>query len=290
MNVLFLGGNGYLGSKIVRLLASEGNKIVCTKRAESDLSRLEDIKDKIIWIPASVDAIDVATQYTSFDYVLNVACNYGRSNVLYDNVIEANIEFPLNVLNKAVESGVRNFLTIGTGLPEEFNMYSFSKKIFGDFGRFYGSKHNINFYNLKLEMFYGSDEPKNRFLPSVICKMIKGEEVDTTLGTQRRDIIAVSDIVSAVMLVLNSHLSGYHDIAVGTGVAPSVSEIIDFIWEETGKKSKVNKGAILMRENEPDCIADTTLLKSLGKWNPIDWKVGIQQLILDMKIEISGGN
>ncbi len=36
------------------------------------------------------------------DYVLNMACNFGRCNVLYDNVIDANIVFPLKVLNSAV--------------------------------------------------------------------------------------------------------------------------------------------------------------------------------------------
>ena len=91
MNILILGGNGYIGSKVTRELLAAGHSVVYTKRANSDLSRLQDIQNQIRWIPASIDGVEAAAQYTKFDYVLNMVCNYGRSNVLYDVVINANI-------------------------------------------------------------------------------------------------------------------------------------------------------------------------------------------------------
>ena len=224
-------------------------------------------------------------EYDHFDLILNMACSYGRKSVLYNNVIEANIDFPLHVLNCAVERGTKRFLTIGTGLPDELNMYSFSKKMFSEFGKYYASYHNIDFYNLKLEMFYGADEPENRFIPSLINKMIIGDDVNVTLGTQRRDIIAVEDILRAIMMVIDSTLRGYQEISVGTGIAPSISELVDFVWEQTGKKSNVNKGAVPMRANEPNCIADTKILCALGEWHPISWKQGIKHMITKI-----GGN
>lgn len=289
MNILILGGNGYLGSKVTHSLIEKGHTVVCTKRNHSDLFRLKDITDQINWIPASIDAVETATRYTTFDYVINMACNYGKGNVLYDNVLEANIEFPLRVLNKTVEGGTKYFLTIGTGLPDELNMYSFSKKMFSEFGRFYSEKHQITFNSLLLEMFYGADEPQNRFLPSIINKMIHGEDVDITLGTQHRDIICSDDIVKAIMTVVGSDLSGYHEIPVGTGKAPTISEIVDFIWEMTGKRSQVHKGAIPMRKNEPDCVADTSILRGLGDWHPIPWKKGVEDMINKMR-KFGGGN
>lgn len=279
LNILILGGNGYLGSKVTRKLVEEGYSVVCTKRASSNLSRIEDIKDRIQWIPASIDAVETAAQYVPFDYVINMACNYGRGTLLYRNVLDANIEFPLEVLNKTVEMGTKRYLTIDTGLPDSFNMYSFSKKMFSEFGRFYVEKHGIDFMNLQLEMLYGADEPESRFLPSVIHGMVKGTEVNTTVGTQHRDIIAVSDVVNAIMLVFKSDLHGYQDIPVGTGIAPSISDVIDFIWDETGQRSKVNKGAYPMRPDEPDCIADASKMRSIGDWKPVPWQVGIRQMI-----------
>lgn len=282
MRFLILGGNGYIGSKVVRLLVEAGHNVVCTKRENSDLSRLKDIRNQIEWISTSIDEIGLLLKSTSFDYVINMACNYGRANVLYEDVIEANIEFPLKVINRAVENGTRDFITLGTGLPDDFNMYTFSKKVFGNFGKFYVEKHHVNFTCLKLEMFYGADEPMDRFVPSVIRKMINGKDVKTTLGTQKRDIVSSEDVVKAIMMVINVNPKGYNEIDVGTGVCPSVGELVDFIWEETGRKSVIHKGEIPMRPDEPDCVANIEKLRELGDWNPVEWKTGISKMIQDM--------
>ena len=283
MNVLVLGGTGYLGSKLVRMLHDKGNNVIVTKRANSDISKLAGLKNVRI-IPASVDAVEVTAGYIKFDYMINAACNYGRENVLYGDVIEANIEFPLKMLNKLVENGTKNFMTIGTGLPNDFNMYSFSKKMFAEFGKFYVDKHDVNYCALLLEMFYGADEPANRFLPSLIRKMINGEEVSVSIGSQKRDIIAVSDILKAIEQILFSDKTlGYREIPVGTGVSPTIAEIVDYIWDETGRVSTINWGAFPMRENEPDCCADISILQEYGVWDPIFWKDGISQMINEVK-------
>ena len=90
-------------------MVEAGYCVVCTKRATSNLSRLTGITDKIQWIPASIDAVETAAQYVPFDYVFNMACNYGRGTLLYGNVLDANIEFPLEVLNKTVEMGTKRY-------------------------------------------------------------------------------------------------------------------------------------------------------------------------------------
>ncbi len=283
MNYLILGGNGYIGSKITRELYQDGHTVVCTKRVSSDVSRLDDLSEVVRWIPASVDAIESVVQFMKIDCVLNLVCNYGKTNVLYDGVIEANIEFPLKVLNTVVGHGIKKFLTIGTGLPDNLNMYSFSKKVLNEFGKYYVEKHGIDYNCLKLEMFYGADEPVTRFIPATMTKMINGDIVETTIGTQKRDIISVSDTIKAIKMVLYSNVKGYNEIPVGTGYALRISEIVDYIWMQTGCKSEVCKGAIPMRNDESDCVADTTFLRTLGEWNPIPWTMGLDQMIQQMR-------
>ena len=57
MNVLVLGGNGCIGSKATRALIEANHSVVCTKRASSDLSRLDDLKEKIKWIHLKMKSI-----------------------------------------------------------------------------------------------------------------------------------------------------------------------------------------------------------------------------------------
>ena len=283
MKVLVLGGNGYLGRKVVEMLRHE-NEVTCSIRDENIRHLFNERGFNTI--VSSYSSISDELKNNHYDAVLNSVCNYGRSEFIYGDVIEANIEFPLKILDYAVANGTNRFITIGTGLPDSLNMYSYSKKMFSEFGRFYVSKKNIDFINLKLEMFYGADEPDDRFLPSTIRKMILGKEVNTTFGTQHRDIIYIGDILKAIQMVFDSNLKGYNEIYVGTGIAPTISEIVDYIWNLTGKKSIVNKGAIPMRDEEPDCVADTTILKEIGEWNPVYWKDGLKNMIYAISNEI----
>lgn len=291
MNLLVLGGNGYLGSKVLSLLNGEGgHHLVCTARPTSDLSRIRDLLDSgsLRCIAATPEAVSAVMQYVNFDAVLNLACSYGRKGMLYPNVLEANLDFPLRVLNCAAEQGVRKYITVGTALPGEMNMYSFSKQMFGSFGQYYAEHYGISFTHLRLEMFYGADSPRNRFLPDMVRKMLLGEQVDVTIGTQHRDIIALEDILLIVRAVLRSELPGYQELMVGTGVAPTISELVDFVWEETGRRSKVCKGAVPMRENEPDCVGDPSgLAEFMGaSWQPVYWKDGIRRMITEMKEQL----
>lgn len=286
LEFLVLGGNGYLGSKVVHALVRNGHVVVCTRREHSDLKRLEESAGRIELIQSSAAAVDEAMRQRNFMCVVNAACNYGRGSCTLADVVEANLGFPLEVLGKSVENGIKRFLTIGTSLPESLNLYSFTKKIFADFGRFYSHKNKITFYNMQPEMFYGSDEPEDRFIPELIGRMLDGKDINVTVGTQRRDLIAVGDVVDAVVKVVDSEFfsvsKGYREIPVGTGIAPTISELVDYIWDQTGRKSKVNKGAVSMRDDEPDCIADCRVMAGIAEWNPVFWKDGIGRMVREM--------
>ena len=70
MRFLILGGNGYLGSKIINELSKDKHRIVATKRDRSDISRVK--TNNIFWIPAKAEAIKTAMLYESFDWILFV--------------------------------------------------------------------------------------------------------------------------------------------------------------------------------------------------------------------------
>lgn len=284
MNILVLGGNGYLGSKLIAQLVQKKENVFSTIREQSNLSRLNEVKNNINFVKAEYTDIKRLLSNEKIDCVVNMVCDYGKK--CNRDMIYSNLMFPLEVLELASTYKVDQFIAIDTALPKDLNLYSFTKNSFSEYGKFYSEKYGINFVDLKVQMYYGFDEPQDRFIPATIRKMICGDIVNTTYGTQLRDIIAVEDVVNLIVEIIYRQLRGFNSIDIGTGIAPAISELVDFIWEKTGRKSVVNKGAIPMRPNEPNCIADMSIVHRILEYKSIYWKDGINKMIDDIRRDI----
>lgn len=265
MNILVLGGTGYLGGNIVHRLAREGHRLLCVIRNTSDTSRIEGI-ESVTFISNDKDEIEIAFRHSCIDWVINSVCTYKANNTLYGDMLSSNILFPLEVLNLAVKYGVKNFITIGTSLPQDINLYSFTKHKYSEFGKFLCETDDINFADLKLEMFYGGlFEPDNRFISSCIKKMKNDESVSLTEGSQKRDIVCVEDVVSIISrLITSGYLKHYMRLPVGSGESHSIVEIMKFMKEEMKSNSELKFGDIPSREGEPDTLADVSWYKDIG--------------------------
>ncbi len=258
MNVLVLGGTGYLGYNIVKRLRKSGHDVTCVVRDTSDISELQKLGG-ITFISSNLSQIRLSLRQEKYDWIINGVCSYTPNETLYGDMLESNVMFPLGVLNLAVRFGIQNFLTMGTSLPSGLNVYSFTKNMFSEFGKFLCDKDGINFTELRLEMFYGGEfEPDNRFIKSSVLKLINGETLDLTEGTQKRDVVCVEDIVEIVnrLLERTELCEGYKVFPVGSGEQHSIREIIMFMKEQCNSDSVLNFGAIPERKGEPDTLAD----------------------------------
>ena len=281
--ILVLGGTGYLGSIIVDWLIAHNDKVFCTRRKTSSLDRIKNHLSEITFIDSTLEDVKEIFEHNKIDWVISAICTYRVGEHLYEDMIESNMEYPLAVLNLCAMYGVKNFLTIGTGLPDEFNMYSFTKKSFSNFGKLYSEEYGMNFIDAELEMFFDSEVPEDRFMARCIKKMLKNEDVDLTIGTQHRDIVHTEDAVNAIGFILDQKVEGYKVIPVGTGEGPTIREIIQYIHQKTGSNSALNWGAVPMRKNEPDSIADISWLKSHGFVIKYSWKDAINKVINEKK-------
>ena len=132
---------------------------------------------------------------------------------------------------------------------------------------------------MKLETYYGPDEPSGRFIPSVVRKLMADEPVKLTEGTQKRDIIHIDDVVHNLKRVIfDIDESGYHDIPLGTGDAPTIREITDYLKRVCNSRSDLIYGAIPMRPGEPDSVADVELMRRYGIKTEINWKDGLRSM------------
>ena len=205
------------------------------------------------------------------------------------SVWESNCKVPSDVLLLLNNAGLfPNILTVGTGLPDDFNLYGFSKKQFYDLSSFLNKKNQIKNINIKLENFYGEDEPRDRFLPGAIEKLLKNQDVELTEGYQKRDFIYIEDVILALTAVLDYYTkspdNGNFEVPVGTGVAPSVREVISYCKEITHSSSRLLFGSVPLRWNEPDSVADITALSKIGFKPRYAWRDGIKLMIERFKL------
>lgn len=278
MNFLVLGGNGYLGSKIINEILSN-DVVFCTVRKGEGLNLLIQ-KQNIHIISDDADEIKSTIDENNFDVLINTVCCYERQGIPLSSVVNANLMFPLSVIMFALEHGVKKIITIDTSLPKNVNLYSLAKKAVADIGEYYAKKNNeLVFYNVLLENFYGKDEPKNRFLHIMVQNLKENKPLDLTAGTQRRDFIYVDDVLAAFKILINNKERGFHNVPIGTGEGPTIRNVIEYLKETTNSNSQLNFGAVPSRENEPDCIADLSYLKKLGFEINYPYKKGLKEII-----------
>ncbi len=274
MRIMIFGAGGYLGKKLMRCLESEGHKVagVCRK-----IPADADTRDRKI-LRAGTEEVRRELQNVCYDWVINCAAVYEHGHTQIHQIVDANTIFALQVLDCSLECGVKKILTMDTGLPKHTNLYSFTKKQFAEFGEFYAERYGITFVNILLEMFYGEDEPEGRFLAECCRKMMRGEPLFLTEGTQKRDIIHIDDVCNAIKLILEASLEGYRSIPVGSGEAVPIRTIIEYMHEVTGSDSALHFGAVPARADEPDCVADMEILTGMGFQPEYSWKQGIRRL------------
>lgn len=264
MKVMVLGATGYLGTNIVRGLVEMGYRVFGVIRDGSDICNVVSLD--VTLVKNNIEQIEDVLRKEKIDWIINTICTYKKNNSLYGDMLDSNIIFPLSVLNIAIKNNVKNFITMGTSLPDEFNLYSFSKKHFSDFGKYLSEIEEMNFIDLKLEMFYGGEyNPDDRFISYCKKKLLKNDDLELTKGVQKRDIIRVEDIVSLIMrLIQTNYFSGYNALPVGTGENHSIREIVSYMKEKLRSKSTLLWGAVPQRKNEPDTLADVRWYKKIG--------------------------
>lgn len=280
--ILIIGGTGYLGRKVLKRLAKTGYDVLCSYLPGEDYEAL--IDDRIRFIQCDIKKVKEEFEKDNYSWIINLAAVYEKKDTKILDIINVNSVLGLQLIALACDYHIKNFLTIDTSLPENVNLYSYAKKKVSDFGRYSSVQYGLNVMNLQPEMFYGDDEPLDRFIPSCIRKMKLGDTLNLTEGTQIRDIIHISDVVEIIMKIIEKEPEGYNDIPVGTGEGVSIREIIEYIHKCTFSESELRFGAVQSRQNEPSGIADVKKMFSvIGKYDfKYNWKSGIMDSIMKL--------
>jgi UDP-glucose 4-epimerase len=301
--ILVVGGAGYIGSHVNKLLYQRGYQTVVfdsliyghrdfVKWGEfllGDLNNKNDIRLCFEKYP-----IEAVMHFSAFTYV-------GESVTDPAKYYQNNVVGTLNLLGFMREFNVKYFIFSSTcatyGVPEKIpltedhiqnpiNPYGESKlmieKILRDFDAAYGIKHvNLRYFNAA-----GADpdaeigerhDPETHLIPLVLDVAagkrddikVFGTDYNTPDGTCVRDYIHVSDLAEAHILVLEYLLGGgsSDSFNLGNGEGYSVKEVIETAREVTGKDiSAVNTDR--RPGDPPKLIGNADKIKKALGWKP----------------------
>jgi UDP-glucose 4-epimerase len=101
-------------------------------------------------------------------------------------------------------------------------------------------------------------------------------------GGMKRDYIYVDDVVRVNLLAMDSRKTGTYN--VGTGIATSVSKLIEVISKALGKKPLLSRGKQRESEIFYSCADTRKAEKMLGFRYKISLEHGIKKLSVNTKI------
>ena len=288
MKIMVLGATGYLGFNIVKRLLREPD--ISLTVAVRDFEKLRSLFTRkqlqnVSVISCELSLIEYVLRENEFDYIINTVCTYKPDEKsLYADMFVSNLSFPLNILNLGIKYNVKKFLTIGTTLSSEVNVYSFSKNKFAEFGKYLSEHGQIDFIELKLEMFFGGEhETSERFIKNCVLKLKRNELLELTDGTQIRDMIRVEDVIEVIVKILKeTDWKGYHQFCLGYGEAHSIRETVEYMKNVIQSNSKLHFGALPMRRGEQDSVADVSWLKDIDYHFKYSWSTGLNKEMEDV--------
>lgn len=114
----------------------------------------------------------------------------------------------------------------------------------------------------------GERESRKRFLPSIICSLLRGEEAKMGPAGVRRDVMDVRDVGRALSELVHSKITGA--VNIGSGRADELSEIARIAAEKIGRPELLRVGSLPPRPGDPmGFFADVTRLRKEIGFEPI---------------------
>ncbi len=127
---------------------------------------------------------------------------------------------------------------------------------------------------------YGPGEKPGRLVSDTLARLTRGESIDTTAGTQRRDFLHVADVAGALAALARGAVTGAVNIA--SGEDRPLAEFLGEIGRQLGRPALLRFGARPMPANEPARLAAcvTRLHDEVGFTPRFDLVSGIADTIL----------
>jgi UDP-glucose 4-epimerase len=302
MNVLVIGGAGYIGSHMVKMLGQQDCNVTTLDNLSSGHRDavlcgdfvLGNFGDRAMLDAVLAKGFDVVMHFASFIQV-------GESVQHPEKYYRNNVKYTLDLLDAMRAHGIDKFIFSSTAaifgepqytpiderhIQQPINPYGRSKlmveQVLADYDKAYGfSSVCLRYFNAA-----GADpegqlgerhEPETHLIPLVLQAAsgrrphisVFGQDYNTPDGTCVRDYIHINDLCLAHWLALQSLMNGQGTQVynLGNGNGFSVQEVINTAQQVTGNEIKVHYEN--RRDGDPaSLVANSCLAREKLGWRP----------------------
>jgi GDP-L-fucose synthase len=304
--ILVTGGDGFLGSYVVKELRERGCKnIFIPRHKEYDLVRMECVKK--------------VYQDARPDIVIHLAAKVGGIGANRENpgtFFYENLMMGVQLMEIGRQRGIDKFVAVGTicsypkftpvpfkeedlwnGYPEETNApYGLAKKMLLVQSQAYRQQYGFNSIFLLPVNLYGPGDnfhpSSSHVMPALIkkcCDAVKRKDKEIVVwGTGRvtREFLYVEDAASGIVLATEKYDKS-DPVNLGAGFEISIKDLVKVIIKLTGFKGK-----IIWDKTKPDgqprrCLDTSRAYKEFGFKAKVNLEDGLKRTIVWYKNKVN---
>ena len=282
--ILITGSAGFLGTHLTEYLIKrklpvvglsiKAKKISGSNQIHGNIKKISDIQKGVSHIVHFAAVTDV-------DYCQKNPKECFDTNVMgTQNMLEIARKHDLKFIFASTSQvfGIPKKLPISENAElHPLSIYAASKAAGELLCETYSKSYGLDVTIVRSFSIYGPQSPSYLVTSKIITQMLDNHKIKIGNLKPKRDVLYVSDVVSAFGLLIDNDLQGFSKFNVGYGKSFSIKEICE-------KLIKISKNDILIESDEklyrkseiPDLVCDPSKIMSLG-WKPrISLEKGLQ--------------
>lgn len=270
MKIFLTGGNGFIGSHLLRLLGTTTHQVTALRRSTS--SPCIDIGKEPLWLGKAMDALE-PSDFSGIEVFVHLASvGVSPKTASWHDLFHWNVLVMLDLLEKAHLAGVKRFVLAGSFIEYGLsaNKYDFiptdapllptspyaaSKAAGFIAANTFAIEKQIELCYLRIFSAYGDGQYINNFWPSLRAAALSGGDFLMTPGGQVRDFVPVERVAKAFLHSIEDQSVAQKGVPfvanIGTGHPTSMLEFAKKCWADWGAKGRIIAGAKPYRANEP---------------------------------------
>ena len=294
---LVIGGSGFIGSALVKLIENKGEEVIVTTQ-----SRLENKNSNIVSIKYNSESFKRILQENEFKDVYFLSGNpypkHSENNFLLDfsilnipffSLLEAMKELKFKG-NCWLASSVAVYGKVDKDIQSEtdewfpLSNYGVSKLTAEEYVKYFSKVHGINCGVFRIFSTYGGG--LKRQLIYDIYKKIKANPIEINLfgtGNEARDFSYVKDQAEKMLLIANKVVPKGDIFNIGSGNLYTVNDVVTLITNHLNIYPKVNFPNSIRKFDGVHWKANISKLENLGYSGERTFKEGLAETLADFE-------